>query len=562
MSNKQKITIDDDLKAPSVIEAGQFDPNFEKLVKDYQEIIKNKKLTGSVSTIHVDEIASKVAFIYERVRKVIDWKEEHLIRRGAIERVLKRRLISELSSFKLANFNPEKAAEPIVLELIRGGHFANDEIPRDKIDEVKKLLEKYLYILGNNPLYNSANIKDKVNLYNWLLEIAACEMEEILDPPSEENLFINFMTESIIKKIKIVEEDELSKKDLVLQTYIAVHRALFRLDAPIISYHLIKYFYPNWRKIDQKNLEIITKDITNLLKKINQYLAHPHSGKFQKICEQHDTIFLIIKDIFEKTIKEKEQIINKLSGVKRLNKIVRDCYGARLSTLKSRLYRSAVYSTLSIFVAGGLSLFIFEVPLAKLFYGRFSPLAVLVDILIPTIVMFVLVAIIKLPKIDNLKRVILEVQKIIYDTDSKDVYEIRLKKRRKLIMNILIGVIYTLTNAGSIVLVFWVFKIARVPITSIYIDTLNVAMVVFAALIIRQKAKEMTVIEKVSFGEFFLDILSIPVGKLGQWLSAKWKEWNIVSVFFTAIIDIPFLTITEFIESWSSFIKEKKAEIR
>jgi len=562
MNPKQIEIIEDDFKDPGVIDNGVLSASFEALIGDYKEIIKNKKQKAGVSTIHVDEIASKVAFIYERVRKIIDWKEEHLIRRGAIERVLKRRLISELSSLKLANFDPEKSAEPMVLELIRGGHFANDQIPREKIKEVKKVLNKYLYILSNNPLHNSVNIKDKVNLYNWLLEIAACEIEEILDPPMEENLFINFMTQSVLKKIKVTGKNKLSAEVLGLQTYIAVHRALFRLDAPIISYHLIKYYYSNWREISQEKLETTTDNIQELVKKIETSLRHPQASKFQKICERYDTVYLIIKDVFEKITNQKEPLEEKTTDIKTLNQLIRECYQNRLSTLKARLYRAAVYSTLSIFVAGGLSLFIFEIPLAKLFYGSFSPLAILVDILIPTIVMFILVAIIRLPKTDNLKRVISEVQKIVYRTEAEDVYEIRLTKKRKWLMNLLIGVIYALTNIASILLIFWVFKIARVPMTSLYIDTLNVAMVVFAALIIRQKAKEMTVVEKVSIGEFLLDILSIPVGKLGQWLSAKWKEWNIVSVFFTAIIDIPFLTITEFIENWSSFIKEKKAEIR
>jgi len=562
MSSKQAITIADDFKDPGVIENGILDSNFKKLIKDYEEIIKNKKQQGGAATIHVDEIASKVAFIYERIRKIIDWKEEHLIRRGAIERVLKRRLISELSSLKLANFNPEKSAEPMILELIRGGHFANDQIPREKIEEVKKVLKKYLYILSNNPLHNSANIKDKINLYNWLLEIAACEIEEVLDPPMEENLFINFMTQSILKKLKLTGKNRLSNETLGLQTYIAVHRALFRLDAPIISYHLIKYYSPTWREISQSQLATITENIQALVKKIEADLHHPYASKFQKICERYDTVYLIIKDIFEKIISRKESLEEKTADIKTLNQLIRECYQDRLSTLKSRLYRAAIYSTLSIFVAGGLSLFIFEIPLAKLFYGQFSPLAILVDILIPTIVMFILVAIIRLPKADNLKKIISEVQKIVYQTETEDVYEIRISERKNWLMNLLIGVIYALTNVISVLLVFWIFKIAKVPVTSLYIDTLNVAMVVFAALIIRQKAKEMTVTEKVSFGEFLLDILSIPVGKLGQWLSAKWKEWNIVSVFFTAIVDIPFLTITEFIENWSSFIKEKKAEIR
>jgi len=39
------------------------------------------------------------------------------------------------------------------------------------------------------------------------------------------------------------------------------------------------------------------------------------------------------------------------------------------------------------------------------------------------------------------------------------------------------------------------------------------------------------------------------------------EKYNVVSVFVTALIDMPFLAFINFIESWSSFLKEKKAEI-
>ncbi|MBU2592471.1 MAG: hypothetical protein ABH867_00190 [Patescibacteria group bacterium] len=538
----------------------------QKLVENYQRVLDHLKPRGEIATVHVDEIASKVALLYEKVRKIIDWKEEHLIRRGAIERVLKRRLISEMSRQKLIpipNVDPHKAAEPMVLELIRGGHFTNDKIPQAKIGEVEKVLRKYIYILENNPLYGSANIKDKINLYNWLLEVAASEIEDTLEPPLKENLLINFMTETILEGIRVAPGTDLSEEEKRLQTYIAVHRALFHLDAPLISYHLIKYrYFPNWTNMEEAQLEKITKNITDLRKRIEDDLAHPFSSHFQKICEKYDTVYLILGDILEKLSDHPETISETFSDPALLEPQVKKSYDERLSTLKSRLTRAAIYSTLSIFVAGAFSLFVIEVPLAKLFYGKFSPLAVLVDILIPTAVMFLLVIIIKPPGEENFTRVVKETNKIVYKSEEKDIYEIKARKKKGWIISLTIGLLYALTSLISMALVFWIFQIARVPVTSLYIDTLNVAMIVFAALIIRQRAKEMIIEEKTSFSQFFLDVLSIPVAKLGQWLSVKWKEYNIVSVFFTAIVDIPFLTITEFIESWSNFLKEKKAEIR
>jgi len=533
----------------------------KELISNYQQALEEIRPKGEISTIHVDEIAAKVAVLYEKVRKIIDWKEEHLLRRGAIERILKRRLISELSNSSiLPNGQPQKMAEPLVLELIRGGHFPNDQIPRYKIEEVERVLRKYIYILNNNPLSKTIKVKERINFYNWIIEICACELEETLGQPARENLLLNFMTKVINNRIQLGPKLNLTDEEKSIQTYVAAHRTLYDLDDPIISYHLIKSYYPDWVEANQELIKKVTENILVIQKRLNKDLNHPHSSKFRKVCEKYDTVFLIIGDILNNLSKHPQRIESKFGQRKTLKNMIRQAYEDRYSTLKKRLRRAAIYSTLSILVANIVSLYLVEVPLAKLVYGHFRPLAIIVDLLIPTLVMFLLVIAIKLPPKENLKMVIKEVFKVVYPQEEKDIYELRLKKRGFL-SNLIIKGLYLLTSLGILSLIFWLFSISKIPLTSLIVDTLNVSMIVFAGTIIRQRAKELTIEEKRGFWQFLLDILSIPVAKLGQWLSQKWREYNIVSVFLTVLVDVPFSTLVEFIESWSTFLKEKKAEL-
>jgi len=108
----------------------------------------------------------------------------------------------------------------------------------------------------------------------------------------------------------------------------------------------------------------------------------------------------------------------------------------------------------------------------------------------------------------------------------------KLNKKVKKVQNFIFGVIYLLGGVASLFFIYRIFKIARVPLTSLYIDTVNVAIVVFAAMVIRQKSKELTIKERTSIFEFILDFFSIPLAKMGSWLSSKWKEFNFISVFF------------------------------
>jgi len=49
----------------------------EKLISNFKRWQKSLKPKENITTIHVDEVASRVAAFYEKIRGIIDWKEEH-----------------------------------------------------------------------------------------------------------------------------------------------------------------------------------------------------------------------------------------------------------------------------------------------------------------------------------------------------------------------------------------------------------------------------------------------------------------------------------------------------
>ena len=535
----------------------QISQSTQKLIQLYQFWYQSLQPKEGVSTIHVDEVASKVASFYEKIRQIVDWKEEHLMKRAAITRKLKRRFLGlELNGLSVEN----KIAEPLVLELIRGGHFPNDKIEETKIAEVQKIINKYIFILKNSPPTRSP--REKLQFYNWILEIAACEIEEILAPFRREKALINYMFELMKERIGLKEgifvirrmKDE--EKDI--QIYIAVQQALFKLDPPIISYHLINYKYPQWKNPTEEFLAEITRNIYNIWANIEKDLSHPLGKKFYTICEKYDTPYLLLGDVLSE--ENPAEISKKISEPEILEGLIKKTYNKRLSTLKTRLFRAAVYSTLSILLANSLSLLILEIPLAKLITGRFMPITILVDILGPTFLMFLLVATIKPPSKNNLDLVIMEIIKIVYG--KIDTYEIKIPKKRGVIIRSIVGLIYLLGACLSIGVIVGIFELAKFPPTSVIINVIFVALITFAGLTIRKRGEELTVEEKKGgFLGFVFDILSLPMAGLGRWLSNKWRRYNAIAVFFNALIDMPFSTFVEFLENWRFFLKEKKEEI-
>ena len=532
----------------------------KNLIEKYKFWQQSLQTRRDVPTIHVDEVALRVAAFYEQIRTIVDWKEEHLMRRAAVIRKLKRRFLDlELNNFS----ETEAVGDSLVLELIRGGYFPNDRIEETKINDVQNIINKYIFILKNSP----ENKKGKAGLqfYNWLLELCSCEIEETLAPSVKEMALIDYMFKMMKEKIKVNESiyelGLLKKEDRDIQIYIAIQQALFKLDSPMLSYNLIKYKYPEWEKDGENLLFKVSQNIYKIWSKIEQDLACPVAKKFYTICEKYDTPYLLFGDVLsQKNLLEAEKEIREPAL---LEQSIKSAYKKRLAGLKDKISRAAIYSTVSIFMTKIVTLVILEIFLSELLTGHFNAIFLVFDILIPTVLMFSLVATIKLPSDKNLSMVIMETMKIVYKKENTDIYEVKVHKKRGVITRALISFIYVLSAFISFGFIYLVFKIFNFPITSIVINIIFIALILFAGNAVRKRAEELTIEdEREGFLSFFSDVFFLPITGMGRWMSNKWKKYNAVAAFFNALIDMPFTVFIEFIERWRYFIKERKEEMR
>lgn len=530
----------------------------KRLISQYS-LSQEQDLQQKTTTIHVDEVAQRVAAFYEQIRTIVDWKEEHLMRRAAIIRKLKRKFFDlELNNFSETG----DVAESLVLELIRGGHFPNDKIEESKIGDVQKIIDKYIFILKNNP-ENKAG-KAGINFYNWLIEVAACGIEEALSPFIKEMALIDYMFTSMKEKIliseKVFESGLLKKEDVDIQIYIAICQTLFKLDLPIISYNLIKYKYPGWHNTDDQLIKV-SKDAFNIWQQINKDMENPLANKFYNICEKYDTPYLLVGDILSNN--NALEIGEEIKNPSVLEGLIKDAYSKRLSTLKSRMSRAAIYSTISIFVTKVLSLVLLTILIEKAMGGEINWALLAMDVLIPTLLMFILVSTVKRPSKKNLNIVMIETMKIAYEKAASDTYEIKMNKKKGVIMKVFLSLIYVLSSFVTFGSIYFVLNYFNFPITSIIINMIFIALILFAGTAVGKRAQELTMEnEKEGVLSFLSDVFFLPGQGLGRWISNKWKRYNALTALFNALIDMPFSAFVEFLEKWRNFIKERKEEIR
>ncbi len=537
-------------------------PEIQHLAAAYAEGIQSGK--KPMTPIHVDEIASHIAKFYEQIRKVIDWKEDNVLRRSAIERSLKRTLFPKLTGVTTRpDIDSYRVAYSVTADLIRGGHLLNDEVPQEHVELVQAVLDKYLYVLKHAkfPTTELIPLKRKINFTYFIIELAAVDIEDILTNPVKERVLLEAMTQTLNSRIRIMPEGSVPDEEKRTNVFIAASRTLFDLDDSFIIAQLLKFTYADWFTPSQELKDKLATDIPSIWIHSDKVLEHAVSRQLYTIAERIDTVYMLLGDVLDLHKEAPLKVEAILSDKTKLSEEITTAYNKRYLSLKSRLFRLAIFSTLSVFLSNWVTFFIVEIPLASLFYEGFNLFTTIIDFVVPSVVMFALVSIIRPPPAENLERVLTAVYQSVYADEKKKLYDVYLVQRRNPMFKLIVGVLYLVMMFGVLGGVGYVFYIAKLPITSVVFDTFTIALTFFAAVGIRNKSKELSVDDKTPVWEFFLDMLSVPIARVGAILAAKWKEYNIIAILFTFLIETPMVVVFDFIENWSQYLKDRRAEL-
>ncbi len=537
-------------------------PQIHHMAAAYTEGIQSAK--KPMTPIHVDEIASHVAKFYEQIRKVIDWKEDNVLRRSAIERSLKRTLFPKLTGVALtSDIDSYRVAYSVTADLIRGGHLLNDEIPQEHVALVQTVLDKYLYILKHAtfPTTELIPLKRQINFTYFIIELAAVDIEDILTNPVKERVLLEAMTQTLNDRIRIRPDSSVPDEEKRTHVFIAASRTLFDLDNSFIIAQLLKFTYADWFNPSEELKQKLSADVPSIWIHSEKVLEHPVSRQLYSIAERIDTVYMLLGDVLDQHKESPQKVEAILSDKIKLATEITAAYNKRYLSLKSRLMRLAIFSTLSVFLSNWVTFFIVEIPLANLFYEGFNLFTTVIDFVVPTAVMFALVSIIRPPAKENVGHVLSAVYQFVYEDEKKKLYDVYIKQRRNPMFTVVVGFLYLFMMFGVLGGVGYLFYIAHLPMTSVIFDTFTIALTFFAAVGIRNKSKELSVDDKTPVWEFLLDMLSVPIARIGSVLAAKWKEYNIIAILFTFLIETPMVVIFDFIENWSQYIKERRAEL-
>lgn len=541
--------------------------------KIFQAIYKAKgaaraKPDDTIQKIQVSDLISKMAFYYEKIRNAVNYNEDHLQRKDAIARIIKRQIIIE-SPIKFNRSDTQAAAKHLLMELIRAGYLANNTLPETKIDEVAVVLGKYLLLrrlvtaqaAGNFNFFGNPKatkeFDSKGEVTNWLIGLCAAEIEELVSPDPVSKTVMGVMYKLLEKRLELPASLPYDQ-DLPLQLYLSIHRCFLKADEDMLSLIVLNYFNGDWENADEAAIKRVASELFALHKLIIDHLRHPIGAQLDRIVSVHTVYFTILRDVVsEDPVAVYDELFDDPKAFPR--RLKQACL-RRYSTAKSKLWRAAVRSIIYILLTKSVFAVILEVPAAQFFNSDVNPFSLLINIAFPAILLFIAVAVTPLPGEENTKKVVAGIEEIVYaEKERSEPILVRKPVNRSAFMNIIFGIFYTITFFISFGVIVWFLDRLQFSWVSTVIFLFFLAFVSFFTIRIRRGAKQwMVVYPKDNIFRFLLDFFSVPIVATGKWLSGKFSQINVFVFVLDFIIEAPFKIFVDIAEEWTKYVRERK----
>lgn len=524
-------------------------PSVRKLLAAHIEPLPNLEAAPGVPRIKLNEVIGRMGYFYEKIRNSIDFREEHLLRRYAIERILRRRYLVESRTIIDARL--------LINELIRGRYLPNDNLPATIVAVVQNYIDRYVALMDHLQL--SRTSPDNRRTIAWILSVASADVEEHLSPSNREDALVEVMYGTLRNDLILPENIPAGQEQDIL-VYLAIHRALVKSDEAILRYHLFRWAYPQWRTPNHAITEEIRENFPALMEQIEARIQHPLTERLLAIARRYAVPFLALSDVLK---EHNGDIRGLIANAALMDEAVEKAMKIRIKKAKIRLRRTTVRSVIYIFITKMMLALAIELPyeVFVLKLNHYTP--VLVNSIFHPILMVFIGITAVIPGKDNTDRVMEAVKEILNPQHPRQVFGKKLKPRPRTVTR---SFFFNVFYLGSFV---GIFGGIAVLLNSLDFNWLSIAIFLFFLSVIsffgmrvRNVIRELSVMDRrENIFLLLLSFVSTPILRVGQWFSKKVPKVNLFIFLLDFIIEAPFKIFVEVVEEWFSFLKEKREEI-
>ena len=496
-------------------------------------------------TVSVNPLVAEIATWYEKFRTAMDYREDEVILRSTIERILKRRLILGGSG--------KTVAAPLIRELVWARYFPDSSIPESQVTKVAEEIDLYLKLeqkINKNHHINKGIVNE------WILHLLSSEIEHVLKPNDPKDVMSNFIFR-IFKDLVSISDDTEEIRDL--QVFIAVRRAYASDDLAFLRYHLFKQYFGI---LSEDNLDKTADHFLAALRQIEEQFKYPARDKIYTYVKNQTIPFLILDDVLR---KYRGKAFSLVSDEDFLSAEVLSACNARYKSIAGKVRRAIVRSVIFIFVTKAVFALFVEGAFERLFYGETYWSSIAINVLTPPVLMIIVGFLIESPNRDNSYRILRKINTILYDDPPQLGTPLIVKKKPNKTDPLLWSVfvlLWLVTAALSFGAVIFILTKLHVNPFSQGVFIFFLAIVSFVSFRINRTAHMFILKDKKeNIGSLLFDFFFMPLIQIGRRLTLTISQLNIFLLIFDFIIETPFKGIFAFFEQWFSFLRSQREKL-
>jgi len=505
-----------------------------------KEEIKNQTKTG----INVNQFVSEIATWYEKFRNAMDYRDEEVVRRAAIERILKRRLFFGGTG--------EKIATPLMRELLWARYFPDASIADEEIKKVGKVID--LYLKFREQLQEKQH-DTKIKIDTLIYQLLSSHLELMLNKSRDIEFVSNYIFHLLRDRV-VIKDDSEENRDV--QVFIAVRKAFAKDDMAFLKFHLFEQYFG---RLTEENVHTVVANFSKGYGEIERQISYPLKDRITSYIKKQLPPFLIFADILRKERgKTRDLIANSKEFKDSIFATAQSRYKSISSKVRTAIVRSVIFILLSKFVFA----FSVEATYDNIVLGHIAWDSLIINIIAPPLIMVIASLFIRTPDNNNTKRIYDRIMSIMFidkpELDRQIILSLKHDKR-----NPVLNFIFTaLWLAGFIVtfgLVIYVLNILKFSPASQTVFIFFMAIISFLTYRISQTANSYTIFAKQGFLAPIGDFLFMPIIKVGRRFTEGLSHINIFIYIFDYMIETPFKEIFGFLEKWFFFLQTKREEM-
>lgn len=520
---------------------------FVSALKDQLEYERKEEARGDEEAREgkqeVEETGESVARMYEKVRNIIEYKDDHLIKRNAIERILKRNLLIELRR--------EDFSGQFIEELAMAGYLDRSAVRDEKGEKIKKIIAKYQKIMKMAGGYD---------LKRWLVGLASCEIEENLFPGPARFALVRAMYQTVHERIILGNGKKGRESEKDIQIFLAAVKLISRADNATLNWALLKVYLPEWVDGDfsEKESRSVSEKLPGLRQSFRRMITSPVSVKIGAALRKYAVYF----NIFYETALENISKIDKITGDPEALKFTvqlaaSQAYDREMKKYWKRVKRSLVFLIITKVV---LAVAV-EYPFDLYVIGEVAIVPIAINLFFPPLYLVMLSLATRRPSETNSALIARGVDEIAFGREKKPIAEIKTQELETF-SDWALNLFFILTYGISFGLAVWILNLLNFNWLGILIFLFLFSVINFFNALVRQPVRELLVArEKEGMIGMFIDTLSMPFVRIGKWMSVNFSRVNVFIFLFDVIIEAPFKVVVRFIRQWAGFIRKKKEEM-